>query len=61
MTKLVNAVGNINPGNIGTFEGGNMLIGKMFGLSAAIGLTLGLARRLRAFFWTAVGGVCLFL
>lgn len=60
MTKLVNVVGNINPGNFGTFEGGNMLIGKMFGLSGAIGLTLGLARRLRAFFWTAVGGVCLF-
>jgi phosphatidylglycerophosphate synthase len=61
MTKLVNAVGNINPGNFGTFEGGNMLIGKMFGLTGAIGLTLGLARRLRAFFWTAVGGICLFI
>jgi phosphatidylglycerophosphate synthase len=61
MTKLVNVVGNINPGNFGTFEGGNMLIGKMFGLSAATGLTLGLARRLRALFWTAVGGVCLFI
>jgi phosphatidylglycerophosphate synthase len=61
MTKLVNVVGNINPGNFGTFEGGNMLIGKMFGLSGAAGLTLGLARRLRAFFWTAVGGICLFI
>ena len=61
MTKLVNVVGNINPGNFGTFEGGNMLIGKMFGLTGAIGLTLGLTRRLRAFFWTAVGGICLFI
>jgi phosphatidylglycerophosphate synthase len=61
MTKLVNVVGNINPGNVGTFEGGNMLIGKMFGLTGAIGLTLGLARRLRAFFWIAVGGTCLFI
>ena len=61
MTKLVNMVGNINPGNFGTFEGGNILIGKMFGLTGAIGLTLGLARRLRAFFWTAVGGICLFI
>jgi uncharacterized protein (TIRG00374 family) len=61
MTKLVNVVGSINPGNFGTFEGGNMLIGKMFGLTGAIGLTLGLARRLRAFFWTAVGGICLFI
>jgi uncharacterized protein (TIRG00374 family) len=61
MTKLVNLIGTINPGNFGTFEGGNMLIGKMFGLSAPIGLTLGLARRMRAFFWTAVGGICLFI
>jgi uncharacterized protein (TIRG00374 family) len=61
MTKLVNLVGSINPGNFGTFEGGNMLIGKMFGLSAPIGLTLALARRLRALFWTAVGGICLFI
>jgi hypothetical protein len=37
MTKLVNVVGKINPGNFGTFEGGNMLIGKMFGLSGATG------------------------
>jgi uncharacterized protein (TIRG00374 family) len=61
MTKLVNLIGSINPGNFGTFEGGNMLIGKMFGLSAPIGLTLALARRMRAFFWTAVGGICLFM
>jgi uncharacterized protein (TIRG00374 family) len=61
MTKLVNLVGSVNPGNFGTFEGGNILIAKMFGLSAPIGLTLGLARRMRALFWTAVGGVCLFI
>src|ERR1700719_4021163 len=61
MTKLVNLVGSINPGNFGTFEGGNILIAKMFGLSTPIGLTLGLARRMRAFFWTAVGGICLFI
>ncbi len=61
LTKLVNAIGNVNPGNIGTFEGGNMLIGKMFGLSGATGLALGLSRRLRAFFWSAVGATWLFL
>jgi uncharacterized protein (TIRG00374 family) len=61
MTKLVNLVGSINPGNFGTFEGGNILIAKMFGLSTPIGLTLALARRMRAFFWTAVGGICLFI
>jgi len=61
MTKLVNLVGSINPGNFGTFEGGNILIAKMFGVSAPIGLTLALARRMRALFWTAVGGICLFI
>ena len=59
LTKLLNAIGNFNPGNIGTYEGGNMLIGKIFSLSSATGLALALARLLRAFFWTLVGGVCL--
>ena len=37
LTKLVNIAGTFNPGNIGTYEGGNMLITKMFGLTAAAG------------------------
>ncbi len=61
LTKLVNVVGNFNPGNIGTYEGGTMLIGKLFGLSSPTGLALGLSRRLRSFFWAAVGAVCLAL
>ncbi len=61
LTKLVNVVGNCNPGNIGTYETGNMLIGKLFGLTSASGLALALARRLRALFWTAAGGICLVL
>ena len=59
LTKLVNVVGTFNPGNVGTYEGGNMLIVKMFGLSGAAGLTLAFTRRLRAIFWAAVGGVWL--
>ncbi len=55
LTKLVNVVGVFNPGNIGTYEGGNMLIVKIFGLSAAAGLTLAFTRRLRAIFWAGVG------
>ncbi len=58
LTKMINIVGLFNPGNIGTYEGGNMLIAKMFGLTAAAGLTLGLARRVRALFWAAVGSLC---
>src|SRR6266481_2911605 len=37
LTKLVNVIGSCNPGNIGTYEAGNMLIGKMFGMSSATG------------------------
>src|SRR5258708_7256837 len=59
LTKLVNIAGTFNPGNIGTYEGGNMLITKMFGLTAAAGLTLAFARRLRALFWGGVGTKCL--
>jgi phosphatidylglycerophosphate synthase len=61
LTKLVNALGNFNPGNIGTYEGGTMLIGKMFGLNSATGLALGLSRRLRSLFWAAVGATCFVL
>src|SRR5262249_19828077 len=57
----VNVLGMINPGNFGTFEGGNVLIARLFGLTAADGLALGLARRLRAFFWAAIGVMCLFI
>jgi uncharacterized protein (TIRG00374 family) len=61
LTKLVNIAGTFNPGNIGTYEGGNMLIVKMFGLTGATGLALAFVRRLRAIFWAAVGGICLFM
>ena len=61
MTKLVNAVGGLNPGNIGTYETGNMLIVKIFGVTNTTGLALALTRRLRALFWTAVGCISLVL
>jgi hypothetical protein len=59
LTKVINVIGAIIPGNLGTYEGGNMAIGKLLGLSGTEGLTLGLCRRLRALFWAAVGGICL--
>jgi phosphatidylglycerophosphate synthase len=61
LTKLVNLLGVFNPGNLGTYEGGNMLIGRMFGFSGVVGLSLGLTRRVRAIFWAAVGSVCLII
>lgn len=59
LTKVINIVGAVNPGNVGTYEGGNMLIAKMFGVTGTAGLTLALCRRARAAFWAAVGAMCM--
>ncbi len=58
-TKLVNVVGALNPGNIGTYEGGNLLVARLLGFPAAAGVTLALCRRARILFWAAIGAVCL--
>ena len=57
-TKLLNIVGMINPGNAGTYEGGNMLLARLVGVGGTAGLTLGLIRRVRALFWAAAGALC---
>ena len=59
LTKLINAVGSINPGNVGTYEAGNMAIVKLVGLVPAEGLALGLCRRFRSIVWAIIGGICL--
>jgi Lysylphosphatidylglycerol synthase TM region len=58
LTKVINLVGALNPGNVGTYEGGNMLIAKIFGVTGTAGLTLALCRRLRTLFWAGVGAIC---
>ena len=59
LTKLVNVVGLVNPGNVGTYEGGNLLIAKMFRLGADTGLMVAVARRIRSIFWASIGALCL--
>lgn len=59
LTKVINLVGAFNPGNFGTYEAGNMLIAKMFGVTGTTGLTLALCRRARAVFWAGVGALCI--
>jgi hypothetical protein len=61
LTKVINLVGALNPGNFGTYEAGNMLIAKMFGVTSTAGLTLALSRRARTVFWAGVGAVCVVL
>ena len=58
LTKVINLVGALNPGNFGTYEGGSMLIAKMFGVTSTTGLTLALCRRARTVFWAGVGALC---
>ena len=59
LTKLINAIGGLIPGALGAYEGGNMAIAKLVGISASGGLTLGLCRRFRSIVWAIVGGICL--
>lgn len=59
LTKLINILGAVNPGNVGTYEGGNMAIGKLVHLTAPQGLVLALCRRMRAVFWAIIGALCL--
>ena len=59
LTKLINVAGSVNPGNVGTYEGGNMVIGRLVRLTGTQGLLLALCRRLRGIFWAIIGGICL--
>jgi hypothetical protein len=59
LTKVIDLVGALNPGNFGTYEGGNMLIAKIFGVTGTAGLTLALCRRARTIFWAGVGAMCM--
>jgi hypothetical protein len=59
LTKVINLVGALNPGNLGTYEAGTMLIAKIFGVTGTAGLTLALCRRARTVFWAGVGAMCL--
>jgi hypothetical protein len=59
LTKLINVIGIFNPGNVGTYEGGNMILAKLIGASSATGLTLSLCRRARSLFWSTIAGLCL--
>jgi hypothetical protein len=59
LTKVLNLVGALNPGNVGTYEAGNMLIAKIFGVTGTAGLTLALCRRARTVFWAGVGAMCM--
>jgi hypothetical protein len=55
MTKILNTAGLLIPGNVGTYEAGNMMILRLLGFPASIGLTLALLRDVRRLFWIGAG------
>lgn len=55
MTKIANISGAIIPGNIGAYEGANMVMLKLLGFESAVGLVLALARDVRRIFWVGTG------
>jgi hypothetical protein len=59
LTKLINVVGTLNPGNVGTFEGGNIIVAGLIRIPAGAGLTIAICRRFRILFWAAIGAICL--
>jgi len=59
LTKLINVVGTLNPGNVGIFEGGNMIVARLIHISGGAGLTIALCRRARILFWAAIDAICL--
>ena len=60
LTKLINVAGSVNPGNVGTYEGGNMVIGRLVRMTATAGSCYWrFADGFRAVFWAIVGGICL--
>lgn len=59
LTKVVNSAFTFVPGTIGVYEGGNGIILKAVGQTAAIGVALALVRRGATLFWTFLGLVIL--
>jgi lysylphosphatidylglycerol synthase-like protein len=52
---LLDSVFFLVPMRIGVAEGGRVFVFTLLGLSAAVGLTLGLVRRIRELTWTVIG------
>lgn len=59
--KIFGLFAFIVPGNVGVREAGVAVLVSLFGLPAALGVTLSLVRRARAFGWAAIGSVVLSL
>ncbi|MFV0388701.1 MAG: lysylphosphatidylglycerol synthase domain-containing protein [Pyrinomonadaceae bacterium] len=59
LTKVINFAFSFVPGTVGVYEGGNALILRALGYSAAVGIALAFVRRGAIIFWTVVGAAIL--
>jgi len=55
LTVIINSLFFFMPSNIGVLEGGQVFLLTTLGLNPAVGLSLGLAKRMRKVFWIFVG------
>ncbi|MBI1883824.1 MAG: flippase-like domain-containing protein [Chlamydiae bacterium] len=57
--QLIRGLAFMVPGNLGTQEGGNLFIFRLFNLGSVWGLTVSLIRRIREIFWSGLGWMLL--
>ena len=55
LAVIINALFFFMPSNIGVLEGGQVFLFLTLGLNPAIGLSLGIVKRMRKIFWISVG------
>jgi uncharacterized protein (TIRG00374 family) len=55
LTLVFNSLSVFVPANLGSFEGAHYLMFHMLNLSPDLGLTLAIAKRIRALFWVGIG------
>lgn len=59
LTVLINGLFFFMPSNIGVLEGGQVFLFLTLGLDPAMGLSLGIVKRMRKLLWISVGWLCL--
>ena len=55
LTVIINSLFFFMPSNIGVLEGGQVFLLTTLGLSPALGLSLGIVKRMRKIFWISIG------
>ncbi len=59
LTVIINSLFFFMPSNIGVLEGGQVFLFMTLGLDPAVGLSLGIVKRMRKIFWISIGWLLL--